>query len=951
LTNEGRIDFIQSLDVMDNAHPMYAYMLGEVRAQVNNTWNTLEPLPEQLTNILFLKYRKTGGLWVGTESGLYLYRVTTSLWNYWKKPETSRSNKVTDFLSTTDGSFWITTDEGLEIRRKNRPVEYITKIENKELYALTGLAEDANGNIWISSGASFEGAYRWNGTRWKYFGQREGLFGFIHKIKKDKKNRLWFLGMARYFADERTEPGAFLYENEKFIQWSTKQGLINNRVYAFVEGNDGTFWFGTNGGISRWKEGVWKHWTMSEGLKLNRTFTIALDSQNTLWFSDQMTGLGYLKDETPGYYTVEDGLISDAIWEINIDSLQRIWIATANGLSCFDNGIWSRFDASSGLNPLRLWPLLPLGNKLYVGTMGGGTAILNLDRVNSLPPMAVIEQSSYVNNSIHFRWNAYSHWGELPSNSIETRYHLDNDSWSKWSMDHQYVFGELKPGEHTFVVQAKGLFGKYSEAGNSYTFHVDSPYYLKPLFYIPMLTLAAGLFILGFVYNVRKRKQDKLLRLSEERYRGVVQDQAEYIVRITPEGKLLFVNEAFCRLTNQPSGDLLGNNLCEVVFSSIKKIVQHHIEAMKVLKPENPTSGLELEVLFPTGEIRWQSWIDRALFDSNGTLIEIQSVGRDITKQKIAELGLYRREAILEALSFATEHFMLGSSFEKSVEKFLQRLGEATEVDRVYIFANHQDADGTLLTSQRYEWVSGDTKPEIDNPDLQNIPCLSPVFQRWYNILSGGRYLYGNVSDFPQAEREVLEPQNILSVCVVPILINQQLWGFIGFDDCATQRNWSFAELEALKSAANLFGSAIERKEREKTVHMLASAIKSITECVTITDTENTILFVNDAFLKTYGYQSSEVIGQHIGIVRSEKTIPPTSFIIETTKESGWHGELLNRKKDGTEFPVYLSTSVVRDEAGEQIALIGVALDISQQKLIEKRLEEQAALLDITTDA
>ncbi|MBI3189161.1 MAG: hypothetical protein HYZ33_00785, partial [Ignavibacteriales bacterium] len=104
LTNEGRIDFIQSLDVMDNAHPMYAYMLGEVRAQTNNTWSTLEPLPEQLINILFLKYRKNGGLWVGTESGLFLYKVTTTLWKYWKKPQTSRSNKVTDFLSATDGS-------------------------------------------------------------------------------------------------------------------------------------------------------------------------------------------------------------------------------------------------------------------------------------------------------------------------------------------------------------------------------------------------------------------------------------------------------------------------------------------------------------------------------------------------------------------------------------------------------------------------------------------------------------------------------------------------------------------------------------------------------------------------------------------------------------------------------------------------------------------------------
>ncbi|HQT91657.1 MAG TPA: PAS domain S-box protein, partial [Candidatus Kryptobacter bacterium] len=69
------------------------------------------------------------------------------------------------------------------------------------------------------------------------------------------------------------------------------------------------------------------------------------------------------------------------------------------------------------------------------------------------------------------------------------------------------------------------------------------------------------------------------------------------------------------------------------------------------------------------------------------------------------------------------------------------------------------------------------------------------------------------------------------------------------------------------------------------------------------------------------------------------------------TLAGGWQGELLNRRKDGTQFPIHLSSSVVRNERGEVIAMVGVARDISERRQAEEELRLFRQLVDHTNDA
>jgi len=124
-------------------------------------------------------------------------------------------------------------------------------------------------------------------------------------------------------------------------------------------------------------------------------------------------------------------------------------------------------------------------------------------------------------------------------------------------------------------------------------------------------------------------------------------------------------------------------------------------------------------------------------------------------------------------------------------------------------------------------------------------------------------------------------------------------------------------------------------------LNLLLHTINSISDAINITNMNNEILFVNKAFLNMYGYSAEEVIGKNIEIIRSEKNDKELIMQIHAgTMNKGWRGRLLNKKKNGAEFLIELSTSVVRDEKGKPIALVGVVVDLTEQIKTEEKLRE-----------
>ena len=131
-----------------------------------------------------------------------------------------------------------------------------------------------------------------------------------------------------------------------------------------------------------------------------------------------------------------------------------------------------------------------------------------------------------------------------------------------------------------------------------------------------------------------------------------------------------------------------------------------------------------------------------------------------------------------------------------------------------------------------------------------------------------------------------------------------------------------------------------DKKAMVQRLALLAHSLESVDDCVSICAPDDRLLFVNRAFLKTYGYEEDELLGGPITIVRSLLNPPAvTDTILPATLAGGWRGELWNRRKDGTDFQVHLTTAAVLDESGSLVATVGVARDITEYKLFEDELK------------
>jgi two-component system cell cycle sensor histidine kinase/response regulator CckA len=140
-------------------------------------------------------------------------------------------------------------------------------------------------------------------------------------------------------------------------------------------------------------------------------------------------------------------------------------------------------------------------------------------------------------------------------------------------------------------------------------------------------------------------------------------------------------------------------------------------------------------------------------------------------------------------------------------------------------------------------------------------------------------------------------------------------------------------------------------KDSEKELRLLAQAVVCTKDAFCLTDLNNNFLFVNKAFCETYGYTEQDLIGANARCVLSPSVSESVREELRRgTFSGGWNGTLMNRRKDGTEFPVEIWTSTVNGDAGEVVATVSVARDITRREQAEAQLRETTERLRLTLD-
>ena len=385
----------------------------------------------------------------------------------------------------------------------------------------------------------------------------------------------------------------------------------------------------------------------------------------------------------------------------------------------------------------------------------------------------------------------------------------------------------------------------------------------------------------GMVEDItERRKAEDALRQSEEKFRSYIDHAPEGVFVVDETGRYMDVNNAACTMSGYSENELLKMSISDLLAEESFEIGLALFNELI----QNGKSKADLLIKHKDGSIRWWSLDAVKLTES-----KFLGFSKDITERKQAEDALRERESQLSETqlvakvgSWTTDLRTLKVSWSKETFRIF-------EIDADNFQASHQ----TFL-----EFVHPEDRAKVNTAFALsfNNHSVSTIEHRVLTLNGKTKFV-------------------------------EEYWQIIRDD----QGN----PIRAVGSCQDI----TERKQAEKEIAMLAHSLKSISECVSITDLENKILFVNESFLKTYGYELNELIGENISLVRSQSyEQEQLDVILPATLQGEWHGELMNRKKDGTEFPVYLSTTMVKVKENQVLGLIGVASDITERKLAEIEL-------------
>ncbi len=197
----------------------------------------------------------------------------------------------------------------------------------------------------------------------------------------------------------------------------------------------------------------------------------------------------------------------------------------------------------------------------------------------------------------------------------------------------------------------------------------------------------------------RREQAEEQIRQSERRFRSVVEDQTEFIVRWRPDGTRTFVNSAYCRFFGQSREELIGQSFFPLIVDEESREQVRGLTAM--LTPENPIAAYEHRVRRPDGSLAWTEWNDRAIFDGDGTLVEFQSVGRDISAWKETEERLRQQQ---EELAHVARVSVMG----EMVAAMGHEIGQPLHVISTFVSAASKtlDSDAGGNREQVQQWLT-----------------------------------------------------------------------------------------------------------------------------------------------------------------------------------------------------------------------------------------------------
>lgn len=307
---------------------------------------------------------------------------------------------------------------------------------------------------------------------------------------------------------------------------------------------------------------------------------------------------------------------------------------------------------------------------------------------------------------------------------------------------------------------------------------------------------------------------------------------------------------------------------------------------------------------------------------------------------------LQRQNAILKSVSYAAERFLGSEPIESVLTDVLEHLGKAAEVGSATALEFVNDpVRGTVLVP-RYSWTTAGAQSVFDYAP-QGFPSRDSDFEHLLVKLKEGNPLVARTSELPAGLQALLSGE-VRTLAALPIFATGELVGVIALSQRWTEREWSDAEIGALKTAATVIGAALERSQSRRAVQkrdeLLRLFVDNAPIMVAYFDKKMRCRFANLRYSEFFGFTGRGAIGKSLEeILGAENHALSLPYVRRAYEGEQVAFERPHPDRDGSIKHLEIEAVPHFDETGAVIACYAILSDITERKRNEEELQRVAA--------
>ncbi|MBL7895242.1 MAG: SpoIIE family protein phosphatase [Bacteroidia bacterium] len=308
-------------------------------------------------------------IWIAPwESGVYFYNGKS--FKAYSMQDGLSYHTAMGFSEDENGSVWINTFKGVSKFNYKAGEPSITKFSNPLLDStlVFKAVDDGKSTLYFATSGTGVVCYNYKTQTTSRMSVKNGLPGnIIYNIFKDHESSLW-LSCWGY--------GLTKFSGNRFIHYTTADGLLHNSAQCMVQDNHGKLWIGSGNGLNILHKG--EITAPIREIANETVFSIVKDKQNGIWFSTSKA-IYYYKDGKLKKYNEKDGIKAFPATAMAIDNTGNVWMGSwSGGVTKFDGKTFLNYTVNDGLSSLYIYSFYPDSkNNLWVCTWDGGLCKLS----------------------------------------------------------------------------------------------------------------------------------------------------------------------------------------------------------------------------------------------------------------------------------------------------------------------------------------------------------------------------------------------------------------------------------------------------------------------------------------------------------------------------------------------------------------------------------------------